>query len=488
MGDQLKRLEALADRLEAIANKLSSSSSLNRASAADDSTSNIDHLPIIRDYETLINVSIQPFVVLSQKIGGDLTALSNHVLRLFNAQQQFIREAIQSKKPNEKQLMDAIKPQSLEIEAILGFANKNRKSPFFNHLSTVSEGIPALSWILVTPTPGPHIKDMSDAAQFYSNRVLKEFREKDPAHVEWVKLWIKALNELYTYVRQYHTTGLAWASQSSRDFNFVSKPTTKPAAAGGGGPPPPPPPPPPPMTFDTNVDDSTDDSRNQLMSSINALGEGVTSHLKKVPDQLKTHKNPELRQQPDNQKSSHGKPVVPSKAGKTTSPSTTNTATTGPPKLVLDGNKWLVEYQAGKSDLRITDTNMRHSIYVYKCTNSTIVVEGKVNSITLDQCTKVGLQFTSVVSLVEFINCKSMKAQAIEHVPTVLIEKTDGCHIYLSKASLSTEFITSKSSEMSVNIPSVDDEYKEYPIPEQFKTSIKNGTQLVTIPNESAGV
>ncbi|CAF4772052.1 unnamed protein product, partial [Rotaria magnacalcarata] len=76
-----------------------------------------------------------------------------------------------------------------------------------------------------------------------------------------------------------------------------------------------------------------------------------------------------------------------------------------------------------------------------------------------------------------------MKAQAIEHVPTVLIEKTDGCHIYLSKASLNTEFITSKSSEMSVNIPSVDDEYKEYPIPEQFKTSIKNGTQLVTLPN-----
>ncbi|CAF4837920.1 unnamed protein product, partial [Rotaria magnacalcarata] len=52
-----------------------------------------------------------------------------------------------------------------------------------------------------------------------------------------------------------------------------------------------------------------------------ALGEGVTSHLKKVPDQLKTHKNPELRQQTDNQKSSHGKPVVPSKAGKTAPPS-----------------------------------------------------------------------------------------------------------------------------------------------------------------------
>ncbi len=159
-----------------------------------------------------------------------------------------------------------------------------------------------------------------------------------------------------------------------------------------------------------------------------------------------------------------------------------------PPKVVLEGNKWLVENITGKSDLRITDTEMKHSIYIYKCTNSTITVEGKVNSIILDQCTKVGLQFTSVVSLVDFINCKSMKAQVIERVPTVQIEKTDGCHIYLSSTSLDTEFITSKSSEMSVNIPFGDGEYKEYPIAEQFKTYLQDGKHLVTVPNESAGV
>lgn len=132
---------------------------------------------------------------------------------------------------------------------------------------------------------------------------------------------------------------------------------------------------------------------------------------------------------------------------------------------------------------------MRHTVYIYKCSDCTIVVEGKVNSIVLDQCTKVGLQFTSVVSLVEFVNCRTVKAQVMEHVPTIQIEKTDGCHVYLSKASLNTQFITSKSSEMTVNVPIGDGEYKEYPIPEQFKTSFQNaGQQLVTVPNESAGV
>jgi adenylyl cyclase-associated protein len=166
----------------------------------------------------------------------------------------------------------------------------------------------------------------------------------------------------------------------------------------------------------------------------------------------------------------------------------TSNSTSGPPKLALEGNKWIIEYYSNRTDLKISETNMRHTVYIYKCSNSTITIEGKVNSIVLDQCTKVGLQFTSVVSLVDFINCRGMKAQVLEHVPTIQIEKTDGCHIYLSKSSLNTEFITSKSSEMTINVPSGDGEYKEYPIPEQFKTHLNNKKQLVTVPNESAGV
>ena len=164
----------------------------------------------------------------------------------------------------------------------------------FNHLSAVSEGIPALGWILVAPTPGPHIKDMIDASQFYSNRVLKEFKEKDATHVEWVKLWIKVLNDLYTYVRQHHTTGLMWGSEGKHNFNLVSISTVK-SVTDDSSAPPPPPPPPPPMLFDTTSSAPVGDNRAELMSSINALGQGATLHLKKVPDELKTHKNPGLR-------------------------------------------------------------------------------------------------------------------------------------------------------------------------------------------------
>ena len=38
-------------------------------------------------------------------------------------------------------------------------------------------------------------------------------------------------------------------------------------------------------------------------------------------------------------------------------------------------------------------------------------------------------------------------------VPTVSIDKTDGCMIYLSKDSLNTQIVTAKSSEMNILIP-----------------------------------
>ena len=138
---------------------------------------------------------------------------------------------------------------------------------------------------------------MSDAAQFYANRVLKEFKEKDPTHVEWVKQWMKVLTDLHAYVKQYHTTGLTWGAHGQQ--------------SAGGPPLPPPPPPPPPVSSGPSaaqIDDGQ--SRTELMNSINALGEGVTSHLKKIPDSMKVHKNPQLKDQPAERSSTTNKSQV----------------------------------------------------------------------------------------------------------------------------------------------------------------------------------
>ena len=80
-----------------------------------------DNLPVLRDYNAIVNGSFASFVSVSRKIGGDLPTMIDHVTRLFDAQRQFIHKAVQSKKPtNDQQIQELIKPQSTEIEAISG--------------------------------------------------------------------------------------------------------------------------------------------------------------------------------------------------------------------------------------------------------------------------------------------------------------------------------------------------------------------------------
>ena len=43
----------------------------------------------------------------------------------------------------------------------------------------------------------------------------------------------------------------------------------------------------------------------------------------------------------------------------------------------------LQEHQEGRTDLVVNDTNPKQSVHIYKCSKSTVRVEGKVNEILL---------------------------------------------------------------------------------------------------------
>lgn len=49
--------------------------------------------------------------------------------------------------------------------------------------------------------------------------------------------------------------------------------------------------------------------------------------------------------------------------------------------------------------------------------------------------------------------------QVMGKVPTISINKTDGCHVYLSKDSLSCEIVSAKSSEMNILVPGNDGDF-----------------------------
>jgi adenylyl cyclase-associated protein len=115
---------------------------------------------------------------------------------------------------------------------------------------------------------------------------------------------------------------------------------------------------------------------------------------------------------------------------------------------------------------------MKQQVYVYGCIGATIVLNGKAKNIVMDKCKKTQLVFDSAVSSIETVNCQRIKIQIKGTVPSVAIDKTDGCQVFLSKEAMSTQFVTSKSSEMNVSFPGPDGEMLETPIPEQFIHSV----------------
>lgn len=74
--------------------------------------------------------------------------------------------------------MKLIKPLQESIEAVSNIRDANRGSTVFNQLSAVSESIGVLAWVTVDPKPHKHVEESLGSAQFYGNRVLKEFKDK----------------------------------------------------------------------------------------------------------------------------------------------------------------------------------------------------------------------------------------------------------------------------------------------------------------------
>ncbi|QDS70631.1 hypothetical protein FKW77_000735 [Venturia effusa] len=492
----------------------------------------------IVDFDTLIYGDVKAYHTLStaDSIGGVLgeqvciiDTTPSHLLTLlqaeafmkaFKAQRQFLRVTTKAKKPDlaSPAYMDTLKGLQKYMTQVDDIRQGNRASPFKDHLAMVADGVGALAWVTIEPKPQDYVAELFGGAQLYGNKVLKEYKDKDEAHVEWVKSFYKLMRSLVSYIKEHHQKGIQWnpegvdagqalrdvraaelASRTSSTSTAASTSTAGTAVAatssappppplpgmGGSAPPPPPPPPggiPPPKPKAAATD----------MGAVFAdlqKGENVTSGLKKVDPSMMTHKNPSLRsssivpERSDSSSSIRGHSPAP--PGKKPKPESLRTKK--PPKKELDGNKWIIEnFDSPSSPLEI-EAEINQSILITKCKGLTLRIKGKGNAISIDNSPKTSLIVDSLVSSVDVIKCPSFAVQILEKVPTILLDQVDGAQVYLSKESLATEVFTSKCSSVNINLPPVSDEddYKEEPIPEQFRSYVKDGKLYTEIVEHS---
>ncbi|CAI5944064.1 unnamed protein product [Closterium sp. NIES-64] len=117
------------------------------------------------------------------------------------------------------------------------------------------------------------------------------------------------------------------------------------------------------------------------------------------------------------------------------------------------------------------------------------VPPGKVNNITLDKCTKTAVVFQDVLAACEVVNCSGVEIQCEGTAPTLAVDNTSGCQLYLAATALAAAITTAKSSEINVLVPGPDAEtpWVEHALPEQFVSELKNGTFITTPISHSGG-
>lgn len=314
-------------------------------------------------------------------------------------------------------------------------------------------------------------------------------KNRDPQQVEWMRAFVKLGGSLKSYVHQNHPMGLTWNPngvsaeealaevKSTPKTNGVSSAALTPRAGGG-----PPPPPPLPPAFDIGETSATVSSpaagdMGSVFSELNR-GESVTSGLRKVDKSQMTHKNPSLRAQApvrsdsnSSKDSTRGKSPAPNKKP-------VNMRTKKPSRKELDGNKWLIENFENEQNAPIEiAAEKQHAVLITRCINTTIRVTGKANAISIDSCSRLAIIFDSLVSSVEVTNTQNLQLQVLDTLPSIQLDKVDGATLYLSRESLGVEVLTSKCSAVNITLPpsSETDDGIECPVPEQFKTCIRNG-------------
>ncbi|KAI4818297.1 hypothetical protein KUCAC02_011644 [Chaenocephalus aceratus] len=428
MEGLVERLERAVTRLE----KMSITMQVSNSMANGDCTNGIDGglSRCMEAFDVLLRGPVSEYMNYSRAIGSVVEKHADMVNTALQTQRTFLKMVATHRQPAQMELKDLLKPISDHIHEIQSFRERNRGSNLFNHLSAVSESIPALGWVAVCQKPGPYVKELNDSAIFYTNRVLKDYKETDQRHVDWVRSYLGIWTVMQSFIKEHHTTGLEWC---------MSGPIA------------------PPSIFELPSTPSCPPPTSPLLPPAHLRSSLMTPSLRRAPP--------------------HTQHCLPS--------STKATVQKRPPLMMLDGKKWRVENFEQKHDLVIEERrSLKQVVYVFGCNNSTLQIKGKINSIIIDNCKKLGLVLRTWLDCGDH-QLKSIQIQVLGKVPTISINTTEGCQVYLSKDSLNCDIVSAKSSEMNILVPQ-DDDYREFPVPEQFKT-VWNGCRLVTEPTEMAG-
>lgn len=400
------------------------------------------------------------------------------VRRGFGENKRFLQLAGKHKKPAMpvlQELMAGVSQAAKDAQAQL-----TRDTPFVNEIKTITEGLPALQWVIIEPLPLDIVNSYTDAAAFWANKVRVANRGKADGkkNIELVDTFNKLLLNLAKFVKKNYKTGLVWNGAGTKLESAASAGAAASSGGGGGGAATPAAAAKPaPASAGGAGGRPAGGGLTALFSEIKSIDQskGKTEGLRHVTKDMKSKAAPaKVSSRPTG--SARGAPKGPK----------------GTPSVKLIQKRWLVENQGRGAPCELDEgVDKEKEVYITGCVGATIVIKAaKAKAITLDNCYDTQVVFGSLLSSCEVVNCKKVKIQTKGSCKAFAIDKTDGITVYLSWESRDAQILTSKSSEMNCSFPdreSDDAEWLEVPIPEQFVSTVGADNKLSSQVSELYG-
>ena len=447
-----QRLLEVVSRLENLCKSLESKGNVN-VGAQLITTENI---AAFTDYWNKTLKNLVELKALSAEIKNeDIEKMTEVVCEAICSLQDILIASETFKKPVNQDQQSLIK-KTTSIWAKLPDVYKGKKDIQY-HGEALKNGLDAICWVFSDSMCDSVTQTYLEQIDFPGNKVLAL---KQPTHTKWLNTFKAIIRELNDLVKKNYKNGLTWNVKGETDIskllvtigNTYRKNFKK----------------------EENIVDVKQESRNKLFEDINSdVGK---KGLKPIPkeekkeekkDEKKPEKHPLLEESKKESGSNFehkGRRQTLMKKGKQEN---------------FEESKSLYFFENLVGEQRELSDKLENKsiVQISNCSDSTFKITKKINAIKLTNCEKVRIICDSLVTMFEITNSVDVTVDVTGVINAFSIDSTKKVALYLTQQSAHAQFITSKSTEIYIRLrdETDKDDFKEFPLPEQFVFNLNNG-------------
>ena len=170
-------------------------------------------VPAVKAYDSYMKNSVSYLAQACDDL-GELENMGDLIQKAWEGIRLVIVLASRSKAP-EEDLTEALAPHMKSVqEAVVGIRSLKLERNWDRHQKAVIEMMAGLSWVYLRAPkalPAAMVKETLGSAEFWSNRIRKDFKGKNDTHIAFCDSIKAVITGLAEYIDEHHKTGLTFS-------------------------------------------------------------------------------------------------------------------------------------------------------------------------------------------------------------------------------------------------------------------------------------